>query len=132
MYISNKRPRIDNVTDAYLWYYRLDHINKNRINKLIKERILDINDCESLPAYESYLLEKMIKSPFTRKDEWVSDVLDLVHNDVCGPMNIGTRGGYHYFIIFTNDLSRYGYIYLMKHKSESFEMFKQFSNEVEK
>ena len=37
-----------------------------------------------------------------------------------------------YFITFTDDLSRYGYVYLMKHKSETFEKFKEFQNEVEK
>ena len=30
-----------------------------------------------------------------------------------------------------DDLSRYGYIYLMKQKSETFEKFKEFQNEVE-
>ena len=33
--------------------------------------------------------------------------------------------------IFIDDLSRYGYIYLMKHKSETFEKFKKFQSEVE-
>ena len=32
---------------------------------------------------------------------------------------------------FTDDLSRYGYVYLMRHKSETFEKFKEFQNEVE-
>jgi hypothetical protein len=32
---------------------------------------------------------------------------------------------------FIDDLSRYGYIYLMKHKSETFEKFKEFQNEIE-
>ena len=58
--------------------------------------------------------------------------LDLVHTDVFGPMNTCARGGYYYFITFTNDLSRYRYIYLMKNKSDSFEMFKRYRNEVEK
>ena len=35
------------------------------------------------------------------------------------------------FQTFTDDLSRYGYIYLMKHKSETFEKFKEFQSEVE-
>ena len=30
-----------------------------------------------------------------------------------------------------DDFSRYGYVYLMKHKSESFEKFKVFKNEVQ-
>ena len=50
----------------------------------------------------------MTKSFFTRKDERASKVLGLIHSDVYGPMNINTRGGYNYFITFTDDLSRYG------------------------
>ena len=36
-----------------------------------------------------------------------------------------------YFITFTDDYSRYGYIYLLKHKSEAIEKFKEFKLEVE-
>ena len=46
-------------------------------------------------------------------------------------MSAEACGGSHYFLTFTDDLSRYGYIYLMKHKSESFEKFKEFQSEVE-
>ena len=79
------------------------------MNRLAQEGILNINDCESLPTYESYLLEKMTKSPFTEKDEWASEVLGLIYSDIFGPINISARGGYNYFITFTNDLSRYEY-----------------------
>ena len=41
------------------------------------------------------------------------------------------RGGYKYFIRFSDDYSRYGYIYLMHHKSEAFEKFNEFKAEVE-
>ena len=41
-------------------------------------------------------------------------------------MSVEARGGFRYFLTFTGDLSRYGYIYLMKHKSETFEKFKEF------
>src|SRR4051812_44906799 len=64
-------------------------------------------------------------------NEHVDDLLDIIHKDVCGPMNVSTRNGLRYFVTFTDDLSRYGYIYLMKHKSETFEKFKEFQNEVE-
>ncbi|KAK8617349.1 hypothetical protein V6N13_080266 [Hibiscus sabdariffa] len=46
-------------------------------------------------------------------------------------MNTQARGGYQYFITFTDDFSRYGYIYLMRHKSEALEKFKEFKNEVQ-
>ena len=63
--------------------------------------------------------------------ERASDLLEIIHTDVCGPMSIEARGGYLYFLTFTDDLSRYVYIYLMKHKSETFERFKEFQIEVE-
>ena len=46
-------------------------------------------------------------------------------------MSVKAHGKYRYFLTFTNDLSIYGYIYLMKHKSETFEKFKEFQSEVE-
>ena len=74
---------------------------------------------------------KMTRLPFTGTSERASELLALIHTDVCGTMSTEARGGYRYFITFTDDLSRYGYIYLMNHKSESFEKFKEFQNEVE-
>ncbi|KAK8509013.1 hypothetical protein V6N12_016857 [Hibiscus sabdariffa] len=74
---------------------------------------------------------KMTKAPFTGKGERASDLLGLIHSDVCGPMNTQARGGFQYFITFIDDFSRYGYIYLMRHKSEALEKFKEFKNEVQ-
>ncbi|KAG8496949.1 hypothetical protein CXB51_008176 [Gossypium anomalum] len=73
----------------------------------------------------------MTKSPFTGKSERASDLLGLIHSDVYRPINTQARGGFHYFITFTDDFSRYGYVYLMHHKSEALEKFKEFKNEVQ-
>ena len=73
----------------------------------------------------------MTKRPFNAKGYKVKDLLELVHLDVCGPMSIQARGGYEYFITFTDDYSRFGYVYLMKRKSKPFEKFKEFRTEVE-
>lgn len=69
-------------------------------------------DIESFDKWKSCLLRKMIKSPFTGKLERVEQFLDLVHIDVCRPISITARGVFSYFIIFTNDDSRYGYVYM--------------------
>ena len=73
----------------------------------------------------------MVKAPFSGKGEKATELLELLHTNVCGPFPIEARGGYSYFITFTNDLSRYGYVYLMRYKSDSLEKFKEFKNEVE-
>ena len=81
--------------------------------------LLESLDYESLDACEPCLMGKMTKTPFSRTMERATDV--------CGPMSVEARGGYRYFLTFIDDLSRYGYIYLMKHKSETFEKFKEIS-----
>ena len=93
--------------------------------------LLESLDYESVDACEPCLMGKMTKTSFSGTMQQATDLLEIMHTDVCGPMNIQARGRYHYFLIFTDDLSRYEYIYLMKHKSKTFEKFKEFQSEVE-
>ncbi|MCH1927790.1 hypothetical protein L6232_23635, partial [Shewanella sp. C31] len=88
-------------------------------------------DYESLDACEPCLMGKMTKTLFPETMERATDLLEIIHTDVCGLMSVEARGGYRYFLTFTDDLSRYGYIYLMKHKFETFDKFKEFQSEVE-
>ena len=46
-------------------------------------------------------------------------------------MNVKTIGGFEYFISFIDDYSRYGYLYLIGHKSEALKKFKEYKAEVE-
>ena len=84
------------------------------MKKLHADGILESLDYESLDACEPCLMGKMTKTPFSETMERATDLLEIIHIDVCGPMNIEARSGYHYFLTFTDDLSRYGNIYLMK------------------
>ena len=82
-------------------------------------------------ACEPCLMGKMTKTLFSGTMERASDLLEIIHTDGCGPMSVEARGGYRYFLTFTDDLRRYGYIYLMKHKSKTFEKFKELQSELE-
>ncbi|KAL0411156.1 UNVERIFIED_CONTAM: Retrovirus-related Pol polyprotein from transposon TNT 1-94 [Sesamum latifolium] len=73
----------------------------------------------------------MTKKPFVGQSTIANGLLDLVHIDVCGPLSIPARGGFSYFITFPDDHSRYGYVYLMRYKSEAFGRFKEYRLEVE-
>ena len=117
----SKKKRISNET--YLWHLRLGHINPNRIQGLVKSGILSSLIFELIPVCESCLEGKMTKRPFKAKENRTTVQLELVHTDVCGLMTIQAKGGYEYCITFTDDYSRYGYIYLMCHKSKAFENF---------
>ncbi|KAL0420793.1 UNVERIFIED_CONTAM: hypothetical protein Slati_3102200 [Sesamum latifolium] len=73
----------------------------------------------------------MAKKPFVGQSTLANGLLNLIHTDVFGPLNTSTRGGYSYFITFTDDHSRYGYVYPIKYKSEAFGRFKEYRLEVE-
>nr|GEV24767.1 hypothetical protein [Tanacetum cinerariifolium] len=79
----------------------------------------------------SLVSEKIARKPYTHQVERAKDLLGLIHIDVCGPFKIMSRQGASYFVTFTDDFSRYGYVYLLKHKHEVFETFKVFQKEVE-
>ena len=101
------------------------------MKKLHADGLLESLDYESLDACETCLMGKMTKTLFSGTMEQATDLLEIIHTDVCDLMSVKAHGRYRYFLTFTDDLSRYGYIYLMKHKSETFEQFKEFQSEME-
>ena len=130
-HVKSLKKKFPSTNDAYLWHLCLGHINSNKIRRLIKNGLLESLDFDGFPVCESCLEGKMIKQPFNAKGRRAQELLELVHTDVCGPMSAQAKGGYEYFITFTDDYSRYGYVYLMRRKSEAFEKFKEFRVEVE-
>ena len=112
--VSQKRSR-DEINQKYLWHYRLGHIGKDRINRLEKDGILGSLNLKLYPACESCLRKKMAKLLFVGYGKRATKLLALVYIDVCGSFDVQVRDGYTYFIIFTDNLSRYGYVYLMKY-----------------
>ena len=67
---------------------------KKHISKLHQHGIFKSFDFESFKTYESYLLGKMTKTPFTGHGERANEFLGLIHSDVCGPLSFTARGGY--------------------------------------
>ncbi|GJT01034.1 retrotransposon protein, putative, ty1-copia subclass [Tanacetum coccineum] len=105
--------------------------NKKHIEKLQHDGLLKSMDDESFDQCVSSLSGKITRKPFPHRTERATDLLGLIYIDVCSPLRHVSRQGASYFITFTDDYSRYGYVYLLKHKHEVFETFKVFKNEVE-
>jgi hypothetical protein len=63
--INAKMVRLNDLNPTFIWYYRLDHINEKHIERLHKDGLLSSFDIELFDMYESYLLGKMTKVPFT-------------------------------------------------------------------
>ena len=119
------------VLDTYLRHVCLGHINSNRIQRMVKDGLLEPLDFNEFPVCKSYLEGKMTKIPFNAKGHRARELLELLRSNACGPMSIQATGGYEYFITFTDDYPRFCYVYQMKWKSKTFKKFKELRAEAE-
>ena len=125
----SKRPIIKDKSFS-LWHKRLGHISKERINRLIMDDILPALDFEDMETCIDCIRGKLTKTK--RKGATRStNLLEIIHTDISGPYS-STICGNRYFITFIDNFSRYGYLYLIKEKSDSLDKFKIFKTEVEK
>ena len=83
-----------------------------------------------MPIYEHCLTRKATRLPFGKAKRTIIP-LQLIHFDICGPMNVRAHRGAHYFITFIDDFTRYGHIYLISYKFEALKCFKRYSRLVE-
>jgi hypothetical protein len=58
-------------------------------------------------------------------------LFDLVHIDVCGPFTIASLSNVHYVLTFTDDYSKFDWVFFFKKKSDVFLQFKQFRAKIE-
>jgi hypothetical protein len=121
--VDAKRCKLSDNNAIYMWQCHLGHVGVKRMKKLHKDGLLESLDFDSFDTCEPCLMGKMTRTLFTGFVERATDLLGIINTDVCGPMSVSARNGYCYFVTFTGD---FRYIYLMKHKSETFEKFKEF------
>ena len=73
----------------------------------------------------------MFRKPFKPVGEIRSTrKLELVHSDICGPMQTESFGGAKHFVTFIDDYSRCCAVHFLKHKHEVFEKFQEFEARV--
>ena len=80
-------------------------------------------------AKESEFCEgcKQKQGPFSKGHATqASEILEIVHSDVCGPTQEKSLDGNRYFATFTHDKSRFTAVYYMKTKDEVLEKFKKY------
>lgn len=135
--IKNKHQALTSsvISTEELWHHRYGHLNEHDLVQLQKKSMV-----EGLPELKSECLEceacalgKQHRDDFhvhTEKNQ--RELIELIHTDVCGPMQTMSIDGARYFLIFVDDQSRYTWVYFIRKKSDVFEYFKEFKTMIEK
>lgn len=110
-----------------LWHRRLGHIGFDNLKRLKSDFSDDLQfDSDERKLCGVCLEGKQSRKPFNSSSSRSSKVLELVHSDVCGPINVDSFGGSRYFVTFLDDFSRKVVVYIIKQKSDVFAKLKEY------
>jgi hypothetical protein len=119
--------QVSKIEEAKLWHQRYAHLSIKGLKVLNKKQMVkglpDLKELEG--KCEDCLTGKQHRETIPKEANWrASQKLELIHSDVCGPINPQSNGGNRYFITFTDDFSRKTWVYFLQDKSSAFEDLK--------
>lgn len=120
------------IASLQLWHERLGHVHKNGISRMAQTSAvkgLRIKTEQSSPENlcEGCVTGKLPRAAIPKFSETrASEILQLIHTDLAGPMEIRSKGGARYFVTFIDDKSRWLTVYLLHRKSDCFDAFQRF------
>ncbi|KAL6312732.1 hypothetical protein AAG906_015139 [Vitis piasezkii] len=125
---------VKETSESNLWHLRYGHLNVKGLKLLSKkEMVFGLPKIDSVNVCEGCIYGKQSKKPFPKgRSRRASSCLEIIHADLCGPMQTASFGGSRYFLLFTDDHSRMSWVYFLQSKAETFETFKKFKAFVEK
>jgi hypothetical protein len=116
-----------------LWHKRLSHISVKGLNQLAKKNVISGLKDVTLDKCSHCLAGKQNRVSFkSQPSSRKSEVLQLVHSDLCGPMKTRSHSGRLYFVTFIDDYSRKLWVYPLKRKDQVLGAFKEFQASVER
>jgi len=112
--------------DSWLWHYRFGHLNFRSLNQLVdKDMILEVPKLK-IPhkVCDTCLICKQPITAFNYSTAHRSkEILNVVYSNVCGPLEVPSLGRNKYLISFVDEFSRKIWLYLIKAKSDAFDIF---------
>lgn len=108
-----------------LWHRRLGHVNLGNMN-FLKLKVPNGLKCKIC------IRGKQPRSAFMNTGTRATKKLEIVHSDVCGPIQVNSMSGAKYFLTFIDDFTRKVFVYVLKNKNQVFKCLTEFKNIAEK
>ena len=129
---TNKQVLSVTKPSATRWHDRLGHPSFKIVQRILRDFNLPFSSKSSIDSVcDSCQRAKSHQLPYTRSTSISTSPLELVFSDVWGPAPTSV-GRFSYYVSFIDDFSKFSWIYLIKKKSEVFQIFQNFQNLVER
>ncbi len=121
----------NSTSDMQLWHQRFGHLGVDNLKLLSDKRLVDglklgKSDVSNIRNCQNCAQGKQTRSPFLESTRRSTELLEIVHSDVCGPLQTDSIGGSRYFVTFIDDKSRMVVVYFLKNKNEVLPKFQEF------
>ena len=133
--MATQVPETTPELDINIWHKRMGHLGEDNVRRLAKMvEGMKIKARTTVGVCEPCLEGKQTRQPSHKPATRASEPLELIHSDLCGPIDPTTYGGTNYYVLFTDDFTRMSHIYPLKGKTsvEVLEKFREYRPEVEK
>ncbi|KAD5803068.1 hypothetical protein E3N88_14428 [Mikania micrantha] len=118
--------------DTLRWHHRFGHLHFDGLKRLHdKEMVKGLPSINTSMICEACLTGKQSRLPFNSSSWRAKERLELIHTDLCGPMQVPSLGNSLYYLLFVDDLTRMSWVYFIHSKKEAFAKFKVFKAQVE-
>uniref|UniRef100_A0A2N9HHW9 Integrase catalytic domain-containing protein n=1 Tax=Fagus sylvatica TaxID=28930 RepID=A0A2N9HHW9_FAGSY len=112
-----------------LWHSRLGHPSAKVLHTIFPSlsscNPLDFNSVKS--HCKHCLAGKMHQLPFPISTNKVTAPFQIVHADLWGPAPSVSLNGFRFYLVLVDEYTKFTWVYLLTHKSETFTLFKQFT-----
>ncbi|GJX84019.1 retrovirus-related pol polyprotein from transposon TNT 1-94 [Tanacetum coccineum] len=115
--------------------YLLSHLNFGTINDLTKHDLVDgLLKFKYSKYHLCFACERGKRKKASHPPKLVPishSKLELLHMDLCGPMQVASINGKRYILLIVNDCSRFTWVYILLTKDETPEIIKNFIARVQ-
>jgi transposase InsO family protein len=109
-----------------LWHSRLGHPSAKVLLSLSHFFNSNFLSKPVLEHCHHCLAGKMHQLPFPSSNKQVQSPFELVHYDLWGPAPVVSTNAFRYYLVFVDEFTKFTWVYLLKHKSDTFHTFTQF------
>lgn len=127
---AQARTQSERTDSLKQWHERLAHQNTTQVKNILKQWGIEVKS-EQDWFCEGCNQGKMRRKSFQTSQSQTLEPGELVHADLCGPMEHLSVGKSRYFLLFKDDYSHYRTVYFLKQKSEVTNLFQFFLKSVE-
>ena len=130
-FLQNRSSYIGEKASPDTWHNRLGHPHFRVLQNILNKYGLPITHKISQLHCEACRTSKSHKLPFSISVHKSIKPLELIHSDVWGPAPTLSHFSFSYYVIFTDDFSKYTWLFPLRRKSDVLTTFTEFKMKVE-